>query len=264
MMFIRTAIIALVVALAASFPAAAALPASAKPASATTVPILLYHRFGPIIADSMTVTTADFAASLEYLRDNGYHVIPLRQLVDFQLGQAPAPPPRSVVITIDDGHRSVYTEAFPLLQKFQVPVTLFIYPSAISNAAYALTWEQLREMKKSGLVDCQSHTFWHPNFKQEKKRLAPAEYDTFVNLQFKKSQAKLEHELGGTIDLLAWPFGIYNDDLVDKAAAAGYKAAFTMDGRSAGAKGNIMTLPRYLISGAKADRQMQGILAPRN
>jgi Polysaccharide deacetylase len=50
-------------------------------------------------------------------------------------------------------------------------VTLFVYPSAVSNAAYALTWEQLRELQATGLVDIQSHTYWHPNFREEKRRL---------------------------------------------------------------------------------------------
>ena len=261
MIDIRAGFFALVVAWVTFFQTTTILAADLASSSNHPVPILLYHRFGPAIADSMTIKTTDFAAGLEYLRANGYQVIPLRQLVDFYLGQAPPPPPRAVVITIDDGHRSVYTEAFPLLRKFKVPVTLFVYPSAIANASYALTWEQLREMEKSGLVDCQSHTYWHPNFKQEKKRLGPAEYDKFVTMQLKKSQTKLTQELGKSIDLLAWPFGIYDDDLVGKAAAVGYRAAFSMDGRVAGAKGNIMNLPRYLITGEKADRQLRSILA---
>jgi peptidoglycan/xylan/chitin deacetylase (PgdA/CDA1 family) len=78
------------------------------------VPILVYHRFGPVVADSMTVTTPVFAAQLKYLHENGYTVIPLRQLVTYRLGNGPLPPPRSVVITVDDGHESVYTQMFPL------------------------------------------------------------------------------------------------------------------------------------------------------
>jgi peptidoglycan/xylan/chitin deacetylase (PgdA/CDA1 family) len=104
------------------------------------VPILLYHRFGPVATDSMTVTTTLFESQLKYLRDNGYKVIPLRELVDYYLGKRPAPNPHSVVITVDDGHISVYGEMFPLVRRYNIPVTLFIYPSAISNAPYAMTW----------------------------------------------------------------------------------------------------------------------------
>ena len=95
------------------------------------MPILAYHRFGAVASDSMTVTTPVFASHLRRLREGGYTVIPLRQLVDHFLGNAPAPPPRSVVITADDGHRSVYTDMLPLVRQWEVPVTLFVYPSEI-------------------------------------------------------------------------------------------------------------------------------------
>ncbi|MGE5300696.1 MAG: exo-beta-N-acetylmuramidase NamZ domain-containing protein [Acidobacteriota bacterium] len=119
------------------------------------VAILLYHRFGPVVSDSMTVTTAVFRSHLDYLRTNGFTVIPLRQLVEYYLKKGPPPPAGSVVIVADDGHKSVYTEMLPLMKKYRVPVTLFIYPSAISNAPYAMTWDELREMRKTGLFDIQ-------------------------------------------------------------------------------------------------------------
>jgi peptidoglycan/xylan/chitin deacetylase (PgdA/CDA1 family) len=81
------------------------------------IPILVYHRFGPVVADSMTVTTPVFAAHLRYLQDNAYTVIPLRQLVAYYLGAAPQPPLRSVVITVDDAHLSVYSQMLPLVQR---------------------------------------------------------------------------------------------------------------------------------------------------
>jgi hypothetical protein len=90
----------------------------------TRVPILLYHRFGPVVADSMTVTTSTFESHLQYLKNHGYTVIPLRHLVDYYLGKGLSLPSRSLVITADDGHKSVYTEMFPLLKKYHIPVTL--------------------------------------------------------------------------------------------------------------------------------------------
>jgi peptidoglycan/xylan/chitin deacetylase (PgdA/CDA1 family) len=211
------------------------------------IPILLYHRFGPVVADSMTVTTNTFESQMKYLKDNGYIVIRLRQFVDYYLGKRQSLPSHSLVITVDDGHKSVYTDLFPFLKKYRIPVTLFVYPSALSNASYAMTWDQLREMKESGLLDFQSHTFWHPNFKNEKKRLKPAEYENFVKTQLKKSKEKLERELNVKVDMLAWPFGIYDDELINKAIGAGYVAALSMDRRHTSISDNIMALPRYLI-----------------
>ena len=211
------------------------------------VPILLYHRFGPVVADSMTVTTSTFESHFQYLKNHGYTVIPLRHLVDYYLGKGLSLPSRSLVITADDGHKSVYTEMFPLLKKYHIPVTLFLYPSAISNASYAMTWNQLREMKETGLLDFQSHTFWHPNFKEERKRLKPAEYEDFVAKQLKKSRERLQKEFDVKVDMLAWPFGIYDEWLMRKAVEAGYVAGFTMDRRHTGPSENMMALPRYLI-----------------
>jgi len=228
---------------------------------AVHVPILLYHRFGPVASDGMTVTTTLFESQLKYLKDNRYEVIPLRELVDYYLGKRQAPQPHSAVITVDDGHISVYRNMFPLVRKYHIPVTLFIYPSAISNAPYAMTWGQLREMKESGLFDFQSHTFWHPNFKKDKKRLIPAEYENFVAMQLRKSKEKLEKELNVRVNMLGWPFGIYDDDLIRKAKEAGYVATFTMERHPAGTLDNVMTLPRYLMTNGDTGRRLATILA---
>jgi peptidoglycan/xylan/chitin deacetylase (PgdA/CDA1 family) len=226
------------------------------------VPILLYHRFGPAVADGMTVTTGVFESHLKYFKDHGYTVIPLRELVDYLLKGGPPPGNRSVAITADDGHRSVYSTMFPILKRYRVPVTLFLYPSAISNASYAMTWDELREMKGTGLFDFQSHTYWHPDFRKEKKKLKPEEYEKFLEMQLKKSKEKLEEELNVKVTMLAWPFGIYDDELIKKAVEAGYLAGFTMERHLASLSDNIMALPRYLmVNTDKPDINLERILA---
>jgi len=228
---------------------------------AVRVPILLYHRFGPVASDSMTVTTNTFEAHLKYLMTNGYKVIPARELIDYYLGKRLPPHPRSVVITVDDGHKSVHTDMFPLIKKYHIPVTLFIYPSAISNASYAMTWSQLKEMRGTGFFDFQSHTYWHPNFKIDKKRLKPAEYASFVEMQLKKSRERLEKELDVRVNMLAWPFGIYDDELIQKAMETGYVATFTMERHPASHLDNVMALPRYLMINGERNGPLETILA---
>jgi peptidoglycan/xylan/chitin deacetylase (PgdA/CDA1 family) len=226
------------------------------------VPVLCYHRFGPKVADSMTVTTAVFASQLKWLHDNGYTVIPLRTLVNYLRNQGPQPPPKSVVITADDAHKSVYTDMLPLVKQYKIPVTLFIYPSAVSNphAPYAMTWEQLYECQKTGLFDMQSHTFWHPNFKKEKKKLKPEEYQKLVDSQLTKSKASLEKRFGGTVDVLAWPFGIYDAELEKAAQKAGYVAAFSIERRFANPSESIMAEPRYLMANADGLKNFEAIV----
>jgi len=224
------------------------------------VPILVYHRFGPIVADGMTVRTATFAAQLEWLASNHYQIIPLRRLVD-ALGDLREDLPRhAVVITADDGHISVDSEMFPLIERHQIPITLFIYPSAISNASYAMTWDQLASLSRSGLVDIQSHTFWHPNFNHERARLTPEAYRAFAMSQLIRSREVLERRLGGKVDLLAWPFGIHDTQLEQWAQEAGYVAAFTLQRIPASRAINPLALPRYLMTDADSGPRFAALI----
>lgn len=222
-------------------------PAPGQPAPPAAVPVLVYHRFGPTVADSMTIRTSTFEVHLRYLAGHGYTVIPLRQLTDYLDGRRASLPPRAVAITVDDGHRSVWHEMLPLVLRYRVPVTLFIYPSAISRAPYALAWEELRRMRASGWIDIESHTYWHPNFRQEQHRLAPDAYRHLVRQQLVDSRQRLRQMVGGDITLLAWPFGIVDDDLMRAAADAGYTVAFTLAARPATRADAPLALPRYLV-----------------
>jgi peptidoglycan/xylan/chitin deacetylase (PgdA/CDA1 family) len=243
-------------------------PPPVAAAEAFQVPILLYHRFGPTVADGMTITTPVFESQMRYLHDNGYKVITLRRLIDYYRGTAPAPEAKSVVIVEDDAHKSVYSDMLPIVRKYGYPVTIFTYPSAISNAKYAMTWDQLRALKKSGLFEIQSHTYWHPNFKRERKKLSLTALDTLILTQLKKSKSRLETEMGAPVDMLAWPFGIYDDSLIKKAADVGYQATFTIERRHATQADSVMKLPRYLLVNADSGRAfvqlLQGNSVKRN
>lgn len=231
--------------------------------AAVNVPILAYHRFGPSVADSMTVTTTVFESQLKWLADNQYKIIPLHALLDRLRGEGPPLPPKAVVITVDDGHKSVYTEMLPIVRRLGIPVTLFIYPSAISNASYAMTWEQLQELQRTGLFDIQSHTYWHPNFKKEREKLSPEAYGKLVDTQMQKSKDVLEKRFGSRVDLLAWPFGIYDDSLERDAVKAGYIAAFSIDRRHVSSSEAVMALPRYLMVNGDGTKGFEAIVTGR-
>jgi peptidoglycan/xylan/chitin deacetylase (PgdA/CDA1 family) len=194
--------------------------------SVVGIPVLAYHRFDAAVPASTTVTIATFESQLAVLSARHYTIVPLSRVVDVVLRKAPLPAEPIVAITVDDGHRSVYTVLYPIIKQRRIPVTLFIYPSAISNSEYALTWAQLREMKASGLVDIQSHTYWHPNFRKEKAHRTPAGYTAFVDAQLIRSRDKLDSQVGTHVDLLAWPYGIFDTGLNTAAQHAGYRAAF--------------------------------------
>jgi len=260
------------VALVAASPNVSPAPAGVRPAwdqrdarpDPLAASILVYHRFGPVVADSMTIRTSTFRGQLRYLKDHGYRTIPLRVLVAYLLRKGPPPPPRSVVITADDGHRSVMTEMLPLVREYGVPVTLFIYPSAISNASYALTWEQLETLARTGLFDVQSHTYWHPNFKVEKRRLAPDAYRKLILTQLMRPRTVLSQKMGVDVDLLAWPFGIYDEELLRLAAESGYVAGLTLDARVVTAGASLMALPRFLVTDGASGTRFAAMLPPQS
>jgi len=124
-----------------------------------SIPVLCYHRCGAKVEDSMTIKTQAFASQLEWLIKNGYTVIPLDTAARYLKGELKSIPAKSIVITADDGHKSVYSDMAPIIKKYKVPVTLFIYPSAISNAKYAMTWDQLRELEATKLFHVESHIY---------------------------------------------------------------------------------------------------------
>jgi peptidoglycan/xylan/chitin deacetylase (PgdA/CDA1 family) len=212
------------------------------------VSILAYHRFGATVNDAMTVRTVTFRSQLDYLKEHHHPVIPLQALISYLQGHSGAPPTGAVVITVDDGHQSVFKEMLPLVREYNVPVTLFIYPSAISNAAYAMTWDQLGTLRRSRLFDVQSHTYWHPNFRTEKRRLSPAQYQAFAAMQLVKARTVLESRLEVKPELIAWPFGIVDPELIGIARASGYVAGFTLDRRFVTGREEIMALPRFLVT----------------
>lgn len=211
------------------------------------VPVLCYHRFGPEAVDSMMIKNSAFSEQMEWLKAHGYSVISLDTAMGYVNGKVKTIPAKSVVITVDDGHKSVYSDMAPMVKKYKIPVTLFIYPSAISNAKYAMNWEQLRELETTKLFRVESHTYWHPNFKKEKKKLSPEEYAAFVDKQLGGAKKKLEERMGHEIKYLAWVFGIYDEGLLVDAKKMGYAAAFTIDRQHASSGDPMMALGRYMV-----------------
>ncbi len=212
------------------------------------IPILCYHRFGDNINDSMMIKTSEFDKQLAWLQANNYNVISLDSAIKYLIGEIKTIPDKPVVITADDGHKSVYYEMAPLIKKYRIPVTLFIYPSAISNTNYSMTWEQLKELENTKFFRVESHTYWHPNFKQEKKKLSGDEYEKFVDKQLGGSKQMLEKKMGHEVKYLAWAFGIYDYELIAKAVQSGYIAALTIEQRHVAKSDTLMTLPRSMIT----------------
>lgn len=212
--------------------------------------VLTYHRVASKGSAFTILTPGTFAAQMAYLHAHKYNVVPLQRIVACLRNKTPFPR-AAVALTFDDGYKDDYTQVFPLLKKYQFPATLFVYTRYISDGSDALTWAQLREMQSSGLVDVQCHTLSHPNLSQAKKGEDKAAYLSRVNAEVEDSKRLLEEKIGRRVTMLAYPYGAYNPQVVQKTREAGYESAWTVDPAPVGAPvspGNAMLrLPREII-----------------
>jgi peptidoglycan/xylan/chitin deacetylase (PgdA/CDA1 family) len=126
---------------------------------------------------------------------------------------------RLVAITFDDGYRDNLTVALPLLEKFGLPMTLFVSAGFVGHEGY-LAEEELREISKHRLVTIGAHGLWHRDF----NRLSSAE----ARFELTESRQLLAGITGKTVDLLAWPYGECNAELEQLSADCGYRASWSV------------------------------------
>lgn len=194
-----------------------------------TATVLCYHIVEAPAAPRMHIDRETFRQQLRYLEMTGYNVVPLRHVYEFVTGTRKSLPKNAVVITIDDGWRSTYTEAFPELQKRKFPFTVFIYPNIIGKTSNALTWEQIKEMANAG-VDIQSHALTHPFLTRRKHRsMNDEQYTAWLQRELAESRRILESKSGKRVSFIAYPYGDYDDTVAKAAERAGYAAALTCD-----------------------------------
>jgi len=177
-----------------------------------------------------TVTKKAFEAQLDYLESHGYHVIPLAVLTDYLRGRIESIPPRAVVITIDDGWLCSYTTMFPILQTRRMPFTLFVYPQIVGRGSHAVTWAQVATMARTPGVEIAGHTLTHPFLTQKNNAsVAGPGYANFLKSELLESRERIEKTTGKPVRALSYPYGDYDDCVVEMAAAYDYEAAVTTE-----------------------------------
>ena len=190
-----------------------------------TVPILCYHRFGPR-GSQLAVTPAAFEAQMEYLARNGYHVLPLARVLAF-LERGEPIPRKSVVLTIDDGYRSTFEVAFPVLRKYGFPATVFLYSDFV-GAPDALTWAQMKEMEASGLVSIQPHSKTHANLTLRLPGETDAKYRDRVRAEVDTPIRLIQDRLAVQSVVYAFPYGDVNEIVVDLLKKQGVRLGVTV------------------------------------
>ncbi|HXM33411.1 MAG TPA: polysaccharide deacetylase family protein [Chthoniobacterales bacterium] len=249
---------------ATATPAAAApapTPAPAKPIidqNAQAV-ILGYHRFVNNVRHPDTeITPQAFEAQMQELKNKGIAVIPMQDFLAWRRGEK-AIPAKSAIITFDDGWKSQHEVAWPILKKFNYPVTLFIYTEGIRPGHFSggesMSWDQLAEMRDAG-IDIQGHTATHsdlrkPYDKVAKKKLNPQEYEEWLQKEVVGSKEMIEQKLGVKVNCFAVPYGFHNDHIRDVAMKAGYEALFTVYGQPITMRTPLSSVGRYLMEANK-------------
>src|SRR5438270_1360552 len=254
---------------ATATPVVAASPKVSKPVVKQTAQTIIfcYHRLVDKVRYPGTeITPAAFEAQMKELKDRGITVISMQDLLAWKRGEKNIPP-RCAVITFDDGWKSQYEVAWPLLKKFGYTFTMFIYTEGVAGGSLgggqAITWEQLADMRDNG-IDIEAHSATHqdlreghtvmvmePGGKRTKKKLTGPEYEQWLQKEVVGCKQLLEQRLGIKINCFAVPFGTYNEHVKEIARNAGYEAMFTVYGQPITYTSPMDALGRYAIEANK-------------
>lgn len=231
---IRLAPVYLALALCAAT-AAAVLPGAAALAADSAV-VLMYHRFGESTHPNTSISIETFEAHLRELRDGGYTVLPVTEIVT-ALRQGRELPERTVGITVDDAYSSIYEHAWPRLREAGFPFTLFVAAGPVDEGRRGyMSWDQIREMASGG-VTIGHHTMWH-------RRLQRASPER-VRREIDEATLRYEKELGLKPVLFAYPYGEYSLAVRQAVVDAGFTAAFGQHSGAIHRSSDLFTLPRF-------------------
>ena len=250
-------------------PVAAASPKITKPVVDQTAQVIIfcYHRLVDKVRYPGTeITPAAFEAQMKELKDRGITVIPMQDFLAWKRGEKSIPA-RSAIVTFDDGWKSQYEVAWPIMKKYGYPFTMFIYTEGVRGGALgggeAITWEQLADMRDNG-VDIQDHSATHQDLreghnitlagagvKRTRTKLTGPQYEEWMKNEVVGSKTLLEQRLGIKVNCFAVPFGNYNEHVKEIARNSGYEAMFTVYGQPITFTSPMDSIGRYAIEANK-------------
>lgn len=205
-------------------------------------PVLTYH---DVIAARdgnalwFDCTTDELKQQLDWLTARRASFISLDQLYA-HLVDGTKLPPNAIALTFADNYEGFYLRAWPILKARRIPITMFVHTGFVGNRSGRpkMTWDQLKELKSSGLVTVASQTVSHP---ADLRNLSDAQLDK----EFETSKRSIETRMGKCA-YIAYPNGKWDQRSVKAANRAGYLMAFTEELRSAERAASILSVPRYV------------------
>lgn len=209
-----------------------------------SIPVLLYHHIQPADVaskkgqSSLNVDNSIFDQQMAYLKQKGYSFVTVGQIAD-ALRTKSTLPEKSIAITIDDGYKDLYDNAFPIFKKYGIVANLMI-PTGLLGGADYISWPQLEEMVHSGMF-VSNHTWSH-------YALARGPHDKVV---FEIDTAKNQlAEHGMSSNVFTYPYGSFNNEVITVLEQKGYVAAFSTLPGTLQCDSFIMALHRTRIGNA--------------
>lgn len=225
------------------------------------VAVLMYHHVHDQDESSSTVTTGLFRGQLTYLQQKGYHFISLADFRRFMHGGSV--PDNAVLVTFDDGYKSFYDNAYPILKQLGIPAVNFIVTSDLADPLAplipTLSKEEIGEMLRQspGMYDFQCHTDNLHRMIGNKAALTSVTDDQGNPISGDAYNAKIAAdsaachqkltELHGkpeAADAYAYPFGVFTKPAVQLVRQAGFQYGFTIVGEMATRASDPMQIPR--------------------
>jgi peptidoglycan/xylan/chitin deacetylase (PgdA/CDA1 family) len=214
-------------------PSEASVPLASTPPleinKSAQVAILGYHDFTTgRSTNPMVIPVMKFREQMQALRDAKLPVISMEDFLAWRRGEKNLPP-QSIMITIDDGWKSVYQLAFPVLKEYGYPFTIFLYKNFVNGGGRSMTTAEITEMMRAGgAVGC--HSVSHP-FPADFKRRAKTsveEYEAFVAREFTESRTFFETLFAVKVPTFAYPGGYFTSEMVQRGTTEWrYEALFT-------------------------------------
>ncbi len=232
--------------------APAAPPAEeAIPDDGVRVSILGYHDLAENQPETaMRIKPSKFRQQMEVIRQLGLSVISLEDFIAWKKGEKQIPP-KSVLLTFDDGWKSVYTDAFPILKEYKYPFVLYLYKNYVDGGGRSVTTAMVNEMMANG-ASIGSHSVSHPypaTIKMHRKK-GVDDYDAFLRKELGESKRFLETKFPkAKVTTFAYPGGFFTEEMFPLADEFRYDYLFTVLPGKVKRGSPDKTLPRYMILG---------------
>ncbi len=237
--------------------APAPLPAPLDPAvpalsvnKSAQVAVLGYHEFVKGKAGNQMQLNIDrFRDQMQALKDAKVSVIPLKDFLAWRRGEKDIPDP-AVVITMDDGWKSVYNLALPVLKEFGYPFTVFLYKRFVNGGSKSMSTSEIKELMAAG-GEIGSHSVSHPYKAKIDSmfRKAPADGEAFLRMEMKDSRQFFEDLLAVKVTTYAYPGGYHSEREQEIGREAGYEAMFTVNPAKVTWDTPSAAIPRYIVIG---------------